>query len=121
MISDNEREKELTTDGKFKWLINGDCFEEINKLSKGYVDMILTDPPYEIINSGGGMMNRDNREFIRNIDKMGMCESNFDVVRFLDSCLNLFNHKNKFCGVFFVSMKQVSSYVNWAEKLVFMD
>tara|TARA_R110000772_G_scaffold118673_3_gene224338 strand:- start:271 stop:1020 length:750 start_codon:yes stop_codon:yes gene_type:complete len=97
------------------WLINGDCLSEINKIPKGHIDMVLTDPPYEISNSGGGMMDRDNREFIRNIDKMGMCKSNFNVSGFLDACLNLFDHKQKFCGVFFCSMKQVSSYINWAE------
>ena len=115
MHYDEQREKELTTDGKFKWLINGDCFEEMNKLPKGYIDMVLTDPPYDISNSGGGMMDRDNREFIRNIDKMGMCKSNFDITGFLDACLGMFDHKQKFCVVFFCSMKQVSSYINWAE------
>lgn len=34
-------------------LILGDCLEEMNKMTAGSVDMILTDPPYEISNSGG--------------------------------------------------------------------
>tara|TARA_R110000764_G_scaffold107964_2_gene193802 strand:- start:197 stop:889 length:693 start_codon:yes stop_codon:yes gene_type:complete len=96
-------------------LMLGDCLEKMKEIESGSVDMVLTDPPYEISNSGGGMMDRDNREFIRNIDKMGMCKSNFNVSGFLDACLNLFDHKQKFCGVFFCSMKQVSSYINWAE------
>ena len=96
-------------------LMMGDCLERMKEIESGSVDMILTDPPYEISNSGGGMMDRDNRDFIRNIDKMGMCKSNFDVTGFINSCLGLFDNKQKFCGVFFCSMKQVSSYINWAE------
>jgi site-specific DNA-methyltransferase (adenine-specific) len=94
----------------------GDCLERMKEIESGSVDMVLTDPPYEISNSGGGMMDRDNRDFIRNIDKMGMCKSGFDVVVFLDACLDKFNHKQEFCGVFFCSMKQLSNYICWAEK-----
>ena len=97
------------------WLMQGDCMERMKEIPVGSVDMVLTDPPYEISNSGGGMMNRDNRDFIRNIDKMGMCKSGFDVSGFLDACLEKFVHKSSFCGVFFCSMKQLSSYINWAE------
>mgnify|MGYP003669297342 CR=1 FL=1 len=96
-------------------LMQGDCLEKMKEIPDGSVDMILTDPPYEISNSGGGMMNRDNRDFIRNIDKMGMCKSGFDVAGFLDVCLDNFGHRQKFCGVFFCSMKQLSSYICWAE------
>ena len=108
---DEQREAELNK----PTLVQGDCIERMKEIEVGSIDMVLTDPPYEISNSGGGMMDRDNREFIRNIDKMGMCKSNFDVSGFLGACLDLFDHKQKFCGVFFCSMKQVSSYINWAE------
>jgi DNA modification methylase len=94
----------------------GDCLERMKEIESGSVDMILTDPPYEISNSGGGMMERDNRDFIRNIDRLGMCKSGFDVVNFLNTCMIKFNHKHFFCGVFFCSMKQLSAYICWAEK-----
>jgi len=96
-------------------LMLGDCLERMKEIPNGSVDMILTDPPYEISNSGGGMMDRDNRDFIRNIDKLGMCKSNFNVKGFLDVSMGKFDHKSKFCGVFFCSMKQLSSYICWAE------
>lgn len=83
-------------------LMQGDCLERMQDIPHGVIDMVLTDPPYEISNSTGGMLDRDNRHFIRNIDKMGMCKSNFDVSGFLDNCLSKFSHKNKFCGVFFL-------------------
>ena len=85
------------------WLMKGDCLERMKEIESGSVDMILTDPPYEISNSGGGMMEKDNRHFIRNIDKMGMCKSNFDVYGFLNACLGKFDQKSNFCGVFFVA------------------
>jgi len=96
-------------------LLQGDCLDLLPTIPDGSIDMILTDPPYEISNSGGGMMDRDNREFIRNIDGMGMCRSNFDVTGFLNACLEKFEHKSRFCGVFFCGMKQLSSYICWAE------
>jgi|18_taG_2_1085343.scaffolds.fasta_scaffold30930_4 hypothetical protein len=43
-------------------LIRGDCLEKLKEIENGLIDMILTDPPYEISNSGGGMLSRDNRE-----------------------------------------------------------
>ena len=35
-------------------LMLGDCLERMKEIPDGSVDMILTDPPYEISNSGGG-------------------------------------------------------------------
>lgn len=96
-------------------LIQGDCLEKIKTVSDKSIDMILTDPPYEISNSGGGMMNRDNRNFIREIDAMEMCKSAFQPQIFLSLCLPKFKHNNYFCGVFFCSIKQLSKYLNWAK------
>jgi DNA modification methylase len=35
---------------------------------------------------------------------------------FLDSCMDIFNSKQKFCGIFTCSTKQVIEYISWAEK-----
>tara|TARA_R110000803_G_scaffold69800_3_gene132265 strand:+ start:32 stop:718 length:687 start_codon:yes stop_codon:yes gene_type:complete len=96
-------------------LRKGDCLEIMKKIPKGFIDAVITDPPYEISNSTGGMMDRDNRNFIREVDNAGMCKSNFNVENFLNLSMELFSHKNKFCGVFFCSMKQLSNYICWAE------
>lgn len=93
----------------------GDCLDVMRQIVQP-VDAIITDPPYEINNSGGGMMARDNRKFIEEIDSMGMCKSNFDVHNFLNVTLQKFETKQKFCGVFFCSMKQVADYLNWAKQ-----
>lgn len=96
------------------WLMQGDCFERMKEIPDGSIDMFLTDPPYEISNSGGGMMDRDNRDFIREINSMGMCVSNFSVSNFLTLISNKFKSKQNFNGVFFCSTKQVGSYINYA-------
>lgn len=95
-------------------LVKDNCFNIIPRLTQGSIDMILTDPPYEISNSGGGMMDRGNRKFIREIDGMGMCQSGFDVDDFLTQTIPLFKDKHHYCGVFFCSVKQLHSYINWA-------
>ena len=95
-------------------LLHGDCFNAIESLENGSINMILTDPPYEISNSGGGMMDRDNRNFIRNIDSMGMAKSSFDVIKFLNICIPKFKDLQSFNGVFFLSLKQLHLYIQFA-------
>jgi DNA modification methylase len=99
-------------------LIHGDCLEEMNKLvEQGVkVDAIITDPPYKISNSGGGLMNNKGRAFIRQIDSMDMCKGSFDVFEFLNLYLFLFKQKEYFCGVFFCSMSQIKDYLLFADK-----
>lgn len=95
-------------------LIKGDCFAEIKNMPNGSVNMILTDPPYEISNSGGGMMERDNRNFIKTIDSIGMAKSGFNVTDFLYCCIPMFKDLQSFNGVFFLSLKQLHHYIDFA-------
>jgi len=95
------------------WLMKGDCLERMKEIESGSVDLILTDPPYEISNSGGGMMGKDGRVFIEQIDKMGMCKSNFDVRGFLEQTKRLFK-KGCYNGLFFCSLKQINDYLSFA-------
>lgn len=100
-------------------LMHGDCLELMTQIPDGSVDMVLTDPPYEISNSGGGMM--VDREFIRQIDAMAMCKSGFDVSGFLTKTVRLFKSKQHFNGVFFCSMKQLSAYLSWADAMGYQN
>lgn len=103
MLDNNER----------VWLMQGDCLERMKEIPSGSVDLILTDPPYEISNSSGGMMGKDGRVFIEQIDKMGMCKSNFDVRVFLEQTKRLFK-KGCYNGLFFCSLKQINDYLSFA-------
>ena len=69
-------------------LYKGDCLELMKSIPNGGIDAIITDPPYEISNSGGGMMERGNRNFIKQIDAMGMAKSSFDLHRKPNSTLS---------------------------------
>ena len=96
------------------WLMKGDCLERMKEIPDGSVDLILTDPPYEISNlGGGGMMGKDGRVFIEQIDKMGMCKSNFDVRGFLEQTKRLFKN-GCYNGLFFCSLKQINDYLSFA-------
>ena len=97
-------------------LYKGNCLELMKVIPSGSVDAIITDPPYEISNSGGGMMERGNRNFIKQIDAIGMAKSSFDVEYFLNGCVHLFSDKQSFNGVFFLSLKQLHHYINFAIK-----
>ncbi len=95
-------------------LIKGDCLIEMQNIPDKSINMILTDPPYEISKSVGGMMERDNRNFIKHIDAMGMANSGFNVTNFLYSCIFKFKDLQSFNGVFFLSLKQLHNYIQFA-------
>ncbi len=96
-------------------LMHGDCLERMKEIESGSIDMILTDPPYELSKSkGGGMMGKGGRKFMEEVRADDMIDG-IDTSMFLDSCLSLFDKKQKFCGVFTCSTKQVIEYISWAE------
>ena len=96
-------------------LMLGDCLERMKEIESGSVDMILTDPPYELSKSkGGGMMGKGGRKFMEQVNKADMVNG-IDTALFLDTCLGLFDVKQKFCGVFTCSNKQLIEYISWAE------
>lgn len=97
-------------------LMLGDCLERMKEIPDGSVDMILTDPPYELSKSkGGGMMGKGGRKFMDEVRSDGMIDG-INTSMFLDSCLSLFDKKQRFCGVFTCSTKQVVEYITWAEE-----
>ena len=101
------------------WLMQGDCLERMKEIPGGSVDMILTDPPYELSKSkGGGMMGKGGRKFMEEVREDGMIDG-IDTSMFLDLCLHLFAKKQEFCGVFTCSTKQVLEYIQWAENKKF--
>ncbi|MDX9695394.1 MAG: site-specific DNA-methyltransferase [Bacteroidales bacterium] len=93
-------------------LYNDDYINVINSFGK--VDLILTDPPYEIANEGGGMMKTKKcRVFLKQVDEMDMCEG-FDIKEFLNLTLPLFKSKEHYNGVYFCSRLQLYDYITFA-------
>ena len=76
--------------------------------------MVLTDPPYELSKSKGGGMMSGGRKFMVQVKDAGMIDG-INTGLLLDACLALFDSKQKFCGVFTCSNKQVVEYLSWAE------
>ena len=102
-------------------LMQGDCLEKMKEIKSGLVDMILTDPPYEMFlqksmkRLKSGMLRGDERKFQEQLKNEGLT-TGFDIGGFLYQCLSLFDKKQKFCGVFTCSTKQVIEYISWAEE-----
>jgi len=115
---DNERESELTDQLETQsnnWFVNGDCLERMKEIPKGHIDMVLTDPPYELSKSkGGGMMGKAGRKFMEEVKEDDMIDG-IDTKSFLNACLSLFDNKQKFCAVITCSTKQIIEYITWAE------
>ena len=96
-------------------LMFGDCLERMKEIPDGSVDLILTDPPYDLTpGKGGGMMRDVGRQFVEELNEANLIEG-IDVGNFLSLILSKVIKKQQFCGVFFCSMKQLSKYINWAE------
>lgn len=53
----------------------GDCMEVLPTLEAGSVDLVLTDPPYEVVASGGGIGAR--RKYLHDIEDF--TDGGFDV------------------------------------------
>jgi len=100
-------------------LLHGDCFEILRLLPKGYVSLVLTDPPYNLEAVGGGFYGvkwhgkeHEPRQYLSKLKEM-QCDR-FDPAKFLP----LLPTKN---GVFFCNKFLVKPYLDFAyqEKLLF--
>jgi len=97
-------------------LMMGDCFDRMNEIESGSIDMILTDPPYELSKGkGGGMMGKGGRKFMEQVNDADMVNG-IDINKLLNYCLYLFVEKQKFCGVFTCSKEQIFDYILWAKE-----
>lgn len=60
-------------------ILNGDCLELMKEISDGSIDCIITDPPYELDNHGGGnteLAQRDLDELRKKPHKSSVCGMN---------------------------------------------
>ena len=93
-------------------LINGDCIEQMKAMADKSVDLILTDPPYECENHGGGQAALAQRQLVRDkhIDFMS---AGFDYDQILTEFIRLCRIPNI---LMFCSNKQVSTLMSWFEQ-----
>ncbi|MBC96399.1 MAG: site-specific DNA-methyltransferase [Halobacteriovoraceae bacterium] len=93
-------------------LLNGDCLELMKTIPDKSVDMILTDPPYDISLGGGGCLK--GRAYKDEISDLSI-NNGFDVQLFLDLLTCKFKSKQQFNLVVFCSRTQIIEYLKYAD------
>ena len=93
-------------------LINADCIEQMKAMADKSVDLILTDPPYECENHGGGKAALAQRQLVKDkhIDFMSI---GFDYDQVLTEFIRICRIPNI---LMFCSNKQVSTLMSWFEQ-----
>lgn len=98
-------------------LFNGDCYEILReKIADNSVDLVVTDPPYDIkssLNGGGVLKEKHHLKDLNALD----CLS-FEPEPFLELLTSKF--KNGFNGYFFCNKSLVYRYCAWAVKHNFL-
>lgn len=101
-------------------LVCGDCYETLDDLEKGSFDLVITDPPYRIESSGGGIYvsleggvdnkyGRKHASSIERLDKLGCLE--FAPTELLEA---LRKKMDRFYGYFFCNKTLVPEYLDFA-------
>jgi len=93
-------------------LMQGDCLEKMKEIESGSVDMILTDPPYNIA--------RDN-----NFHTMGRAGIDFgewdkgaDIFSYIDECYRVLNRNGSF--IVFNAWRNLGDIAKYAEAIGFV-
>lgn len=50
------------------YFYNADCLEIMKYLQEHTIDLIVTDPPYQIYTTGGGMYLQDDKKYVKEVD-----------------------------------------------------
>ncbi len=83
-----------------------DCLEGMKQIPDGIVDLIVTDPPYLVDNTGGGIYNRDDKQYVKELQGI---KDGFDK-RILDECCRVMKKVNIYL---WCSQKQIPEYLEY--------
>lgn len=90
-------------------LLKGDCFELVRQIPDKSVDLVLTDPPYDIeINHGGGSINR--RHFADSVKDVLKMSDGYDIRALGEQLLRVCKLPNLY---FFCGKKQIPDYLSF--------
>jgi DNA modification methylase len=93
-------------------LINGDCLEEMKNIPDNSVDMVLTDPPYNIArNNNFNTMDRAGIDF-------GEWDKGADLFSYIDECFRVLDKNGSF--VVFNAWANLGDISRYAENLGFI-
>ena len=93
-------------------LIKGDCLEKMKEIESGSIDMVLTDPPYNIArNNNFDTMGRAGIDF-------GEWDKGADLFSYINECYRVLNKNGSF--VVFNDWKNLGDIARYAEALGFI-
>lgn len=94
------------------WLMKGDCLERMKEIPDGSVDLVLTDPPYNIARDNNfSTMGRAGIDF-------GEWDKGADLFSYIDEVYRVLNKNGSF--IVFNDWKNLGDIVKYAEKLGFV-
>lgn len=95
-------------------LLHGDCYEIIPTLPDKSIDLVISDPPYNFQNHGGGSLYKKDTQRMKTLNKLNDLDCwEFSPKEFL----NIIEPKMKyFYGYFFCNKLLVDEYISWAKE-----
>ena len=90
-------------------LYQGDCLEVMKNIEDGSVDLVITDPPYEIAITGAGMYKQADKQYVKELNGMkdGFSEEVLDELCRVMKKINIY---------FFCSQKQIIPLLDYFTK-----
>lgn len=90
-------------------LYQGDCLEVMKNIEDGIVDLVVTDPPYEIATTGAGMYKQADKQYVKELNGMkdGFSEEVLDELCRVMKKINIY---------FFCSQKQIIPLLDYFAK-----
>lgn len=90
-------------------LYKGDCLEVMKNIEEGSVDLVVTDPPYEITTTGAGMYKQADKQYVKELNGMkdGFSEEVLDELCRVMKKINIY---------FFCSQKQIIPLLDYFVK-----
>lgn len=83
-----------------KILLKGDCMELLKKIKDNSIDLVVTDPPYLIDTTGGGLYTQPDKQYVKELNAM---KDGFSEVVLNELCRVM----KKINIYFFCSQKQI--------------
>lgn len=104
----------MTYDNSVFDMYNDDCLNVLKGIESNSVDLIITDPPYELDNHGGGTTELATRDLVCNTQEyVGFMSSGFNYDAVFTELLRINKIPNMFI---FCSNKQISKIMGWFEQ-----
>lgn len=90
-------------------LYQGDCLEVMKNIENGSVDLVVTDPPYEIATTGAGMYKQADKQYVKELNGMkdGFSQEVLDELCRVMKKINIY---------FFCSQKQIIPLLDYFVK-----